>query len=57
VDLNEVVREALQILSAQAAARDVRLDSKLAPERVRVNGDRVQLHFGRKSIQRRSFSR
>ena len=43
VDLNEVVREVLQILSAQAAARDVRLDSKLAPERVRVNGDRVQL--------------
>ena len=43
VDLNEVVREVLQILSAQAAARDVRFDSKLAPERVRVNGDRVQL--------------
>ena len=43
VDLNEVVREVLQIVSAQAAARDVRLDSKLAQERLRVNGDRVQL--------------
>ena len=43
VDLNEVVREVLQIVSAQAAARDVRLDSKLARERLRVNGDRVQL--------------
>ena len=32
-----------EILSAQAAARDVRLDSKLAQERLRVNGDRVQL--------------
>ena len=43
VDLNEVVREVLKIVSAQAAARDVRLDSKLAQERLRVNGDRVQL--------------
>ena len=43
VDLNEVVREVLQIVSAQAAARDVRLDSKLAQQRLRVNGDRVQL--------------
>ena len=43
VDLNEVVREVLDILSAQAAARDVRLDSKLAQERLRVIGDRVQL--------------
>ena len=43
VDLNEVVREVFEILSAQAAARDVRLDSKLAQERLRVNGDRVQL--------------
>jgi C4-dicarboxylate-specific signal transduction histidine kinase len=43
VDLNEVVREVLQIVSAQAAARDVKLDSKLAPQRLRVNGDRVQL--------------
>ena len=43
VDINEVLREVVQILSAQAAARDVRLDSKLAQERLRVNGDRVQL--------------
>ena len=43
VDLNEVVREVLRIASAQAAARDVTLDSKLAQERLRVNGDSVQL--------------
>jgi signal transduction histidine kinase len=43
VDVNEIVREVLQIVSTQAAARDVRLDSKLAPERLRVSGDRVQL--------------
>jgi C4-dicarboxylate-specific signal transduction histidine kinase len=43
VDVNEVVREVLQILSAQAAACDVRLDSKLAQERLRVKGDRVEL--------------
>ena len=30
VDLNDVVREVLHIISAQAAARDVRLHSKLA---------------------------
>ena len=34
VDLNEVVREVLEIVSAQAAARDVRLDSKLAQEAI-----------------------
>ena len=43
VDLNEMVREVFEILSAQAAARDVTLNSKLAQERLRVNGDRVQL--------------
>jgi signal transduction histidine kinase len=43
VDLNEVVREVLDLLSAQATARDVRLDSKLAHQRLRVIGDRVQL--------------
>ena len=43
VDLNEVVGEVLKILSAQAAARDVRLDSRLASQRLTVNGDRVQL--------------
>ena len=43
VDVNDVVREVLQILSAQAAARDVRLESKLAQQQLRVNGDRVQL--------------
>jgi C4-dicarboxylate-specific signal transduction histidine kinase len=43
VDLNEVVGEVLKIVSAQAVARHVRLDSKLAQQRLRVNGDRVQL--------------
>lgn len=43
LDLNEVVREVLKIASAQAAARGVRLDSNLVEERLRVNGDRVQL--------------
>jgi signal transduction histidine kinase len=43
VDLNEVVREVLQIVSAQAAARDVMLNSKLAEQRLRVIGDKVQL--------------
>ena len=43
VDLNEVVGEVFRILSAQAAARDVRLDRKLAPHRLPVTGDRVQL--------------
>ena len=43
VDVNEAVREVLQIASAQAAALDVTLDEKLAQERLRVNGDRVQL--------------
>jgi His Kinase A (phospho-acceptor) domain len=43
VDLNEVVKEVLQIVSAQAAARDVMLNSKLAEQRLRVIGDKVQL--------------
>jgi C4-dicarboxylate-specific signal transduction histidine kinase len=42
VDPNEVVGEVLKILSAQAAAEDVRLVSRLAPQRLLVNGDRVQ---------------
>jgi signal transduction histidine kinase len=43
VDVNEVVREVFEILSALAAARDVRLAGKLAPQRLRIKGDRVQL--------------
>ena len=43
VDLNEVVREVVRIASAQAAAHDVTLDSNLAQQPLRVNGDRVQL--------------
>ena len=43
VDVNEVVREVFDILSALAAARDVKLGGKLAQQRLRVKGDRVQL--------------
>ena len=43
VDLNKVVRDVVRIASAQAAARNVRLDSNLAQQPLRVNGDRVQL--------------
>ena len=38
-----MVRDVVRIASAQAAARDVRLDSNLAQQPLRVNGDKVQL--------------
>ena len=43
VDLNKVVRDVVRIASAQAAAHDVKLDSNLAQQPLRVNGDKVQL--------------
>ena len=43
VDLNEVVRDVFAILSAQAAAQDVKLSSTIGEQRLRVSGDRVQL--------------
>lgn len=43
VDLNDVVHEVFEILSAQAAARGVTLDRKLDSQRLKVKGDRVQL--------------
>jgi signal transduction histidine kinase len=43
VDLNKVVREVVRIASAQAAAHGVKLDSNLAQQPLRVNGDKVQL--------------
>jgi len=43
VDLNKVVRDVVRIASAQAAAHDVRLDSNLAQQPLRVEGDKVQL--------------
>ena len=43
LDLNKVVRDVVRIASAQAAARDVRLDSNLAQLPLRVSGDKVQL--------------
>jgi C4-dicarboxylate-specific signal transduction histidine kinase len=43
VDLNTVVREVFDILAALAAANDVKLGDKLAPNRLWVKGDRIQL--------------
>ena len=43
MDLNEAVREVFGILSMQAAARDVRLHSKLTQQRLRVKGDPIQI--------------
>ena len=40
VDLNEVVRDVVRIASAQAAAHDVKLDSNLAQQPLRVKGTR-----------------
>ena len=43
VDLNEMVREVLALLSAQAAAHHVTLTTSLAPRALVVSGDRIQL--------------
>ena len=43
VDLNEVVREVFEFLSAQAAAHHVTLSTSLAQRPLFVNGDRIQL--------------
>ena len=43
IDLNETVREVFEFLSAQAAARNVTLNSRLAQGPLRVSGDRIQL--------------
>ena len=43
IDLNETVREVLEFLSDQAAARNVTLSSMLAPQALRCSGDRIQL--------------
>src|SRR5262245_3921050 len=43
VDLNQVVREVVQIVSAQAQARGVTLFTTLSPEMLWVSGDAVQL--------------
>jgi C4-dicarboxylate-specific signal transduction histidine kinase len=43
IDLNETVREVFEFLSAQAAARNVTLSSRLAQGPLRVSGDRIQL--------------
>jgi signal transduction histidine kinase len=43
VDLNEIVGEVIEILTVQAAAHDVTIDTVLAPHPMIVKGDRVQL--------------
>jgi signal transduction histidine kinase len=43
LDLNEVVREVFQLVGAQATARRIGLSIALAPQALRVSGDRVQL--------------
>src|SRR5262249_40748927 len=43
VDLNEVVAEVFQFLSAQAAAHRVTLATSLTPRALIVSGDRIQL--------------
>ena len=43
VDLNEIAREVLGIMAAQARANDVTLISDLTPRPLMVKGDRVQL--------------
>jgi signal transduction histidine kinase len=43
IDLNQMVREVAQIVSAQAHARGVTLYTTLSPETLRVSGDAVQL--------------
>ena len=42
-DLNEVVREVLELLSGQATARQATLHAVLTPQAPRVRGDRIQL--------------
>ena len=43
IDLNETVREVFAFLSVQASVRNVALDSVLASQELRVNGDSIQL--------------
>jgi signal transduction histidine kinase len=43
VDLNDVMREAFDLMSAQAAMRNVALYLNAAPGRLRVSGDSIQL--------------
>ena len=43
IELNETVREVFEFLAAQAAARDVKLNSGSVDGPLRVRGDRIQL--------------
>ena len=43
IDLNDTVREVFEFLSTQASARAITLNNRLAPQMLRVRGDRIQL--------------
>jgi signal transduction histidine kinase len=43
IDLNETVREAFDFMSAQASAHNVTLNKVLAPQRLPIKGDPIQL--------------
>jgi C4-dicarboxylate-specific signal transduction histidine kinase len=43
VDVNDIVRDVIEFLSAQASCLDVKLNSELAPRKLKVKGDRIQL--------------
>jgi signal transduction histidine kinase len=43
IDLNQIITEVFQILSTEASARSVRLNTVLTRQALRINGDRIQL--------------
>jgi signal transduction histidine kinase len=43
IDLNQMIRDVFDLVSWEAASRNVTLQSRLAPHKLRVSGDRVQL--------------
>ena len=43
VDLNEIVREAIALLSSQVAARQVNVSTAIGPPSLPISGDRIQL--------------
>ena len=43
IDLNDTMREAFELLSAQASARNITLDLQPSPEALHIKGDPVQL--------------
>jgi signal transduction histidine kinase len=43
IDLNQMIRDVFDLVSWEAASRNVTLQSRLVPHKLRVSGDRVQL--------------